>query len=446
MNSLEAYHELVRQNPDSIHPILNSPQQRFVRSKVQEVGYGGEAGGAKSFGLILCPLYQLSKSEYNAILFRRTYKQLSGADGLIDLSKKVYPKVGGYYIKSEYKWEFSGYPGTIRFAHLEHESLLESLYEGHQYAFIGFDELQTFTQRMYLYMFSRNRCSNPEVNLFTRSTFMPGGEGHMFVKRRFIEPFKYNSKPRYFTNIESVDTEVDSSHPYGIERLFIPAKLEDNPFLWNGGNSDYERGLRQLDSVDYARKKGDWDIRRTGRVYHAFSDVNIGPDASELDLSKVVGWYHSHDFGAVNSVHGIWAKIKDKYYLVHEIELPEMTTEVRAKKILAYLRGKKIVAGWGGSLSETQYRRDFRRAGLVIRVPPFSKGHRDGIVEGQIRITNTMLEKVQMIICSNCTKTLDQSENCVRDEDGGIADKSIWHFLDMVRYFASGVNRSGWGR
>lgn len=444
MNSLIAYKELVKRNPTSIHPILDSPQERFVRSRIREVGYGGQAGGAKSYGLILCPLYQLHKDDYHAILFRRTYKQLSGDDGLIDLSRKVYPHIGGRYIKSEYKWEFSGYPGTIRFAHLEHENLLESLYEGHQYAFIGFDELQTFTKRMYLYMFSRNRCTNPEVDLFTRSTFMPGGEGHFFVKQRFIEPFKDNPNPKYFTSIDNKDTEVDAGHPYGIERLFISARLEDNPYLWKGGDSDYERGLRQLDSVDYARKKGDWDIRRTGRVYHSFDETNI-IDIEDLDLSNA-SFYHSHDFGAVNHVYGIYAKISGIYYLIHEERLPEMTTQQRANIVKVHLEGRKVVAGWGGAKSERQYRLDFAQAGLNIRTPPMSQGTEDGIVESQIRQANTMFQKGSLMICSNCTMTLDQLENCVRDDKGGIADKATWHYLDMVRYFAAGISRSGWGR
>lgn len=446
-----AFEELVEREPDSIYPILDSPQQLFVASTVREVGYGGEAGGAKSYGIVLCPLYQLHKEDYHAILFRRTYKQLSGDDGLIDLSKKIYPHIGGRYIKSEYRWEFSGYPGTIRFAHIEHENVLEQDYEGHQYAFVGFDELQTFTERMYLYMFSRNRCTNPEVDLFTRSTFMPGGVGHPFVKRRFIEPFLngdgYVSKPKLFTRIDNRDTEVDPDNQDAIWRMFIPAKLEDNPYLWRGGDSDYERGLRQLDSVDYARKKGDWDIRRTGRVYHAFTDKNIGPDSRDLDHSQVSGYYHSHDFGAVNHVWGLWAKFGKQYYLIYEQKLLEGTTEARATEIEKVFGDKKIVAGWGGSASEKQYRLDFQAYGIAIRTPPtVLKSNEDQIVESQVRETNKHFGNKTMMICSDMNYTLDQLENCVRDEKGGIADKATWHFLDMVRYFGVGISRSGWVR
>lgn len=464
MSSLEAYTELVKQNPDSIHPILGSPQERFVSSRVREVGYGGEAGGAKSYGLILCPLYQLHKKDYHAILFRRTYKQLSGDDGLIDLSKKVYPHIGGRYIKSEYRWEFSGYPGTIRFAHIEHENVLEQDYEGHQYAFVAFDELQTFSERMYLYMFSRNRCTNPEVNLYTRSTFMPGGEGHYFVKKRFIVPFKGDNRPKHFTRINGIDTEVGSDNRDAIQRQFIPAKLEDNPYLWKDGDSDYERGLKQLDYVDYRRKKGDWDIRRTGRVYHAFSDANIGPDSRDLDYSHVTGYYHSHDFGAVNHAWGLWAKIGKKYYLIHEEKLPEGTTAAKCALIKKAWRSKlqtvideivntnsgleyqkavemaltKIIAGWGGASSETQQRSDFMAEGVIIRLPAVTD------VESQIDKANQMFESGEMIICSNMVATIDQLENCIRDDKEGIADKSSWHYLDgCIRYFAAGITRQG---
>ena len=435
-----AYQELIEQNPDSIHPILNSPQERFVRSTIREVGYGGEAGGAKSYGLILCPLYQLHKDDYHAILFRRTYKQLSGDDGLIDLSRQVYPHIGGRYIKSEYRWEFSGYPGTIRFAHIEHENVLEQDYEGHQYAFVGFDELQTFTGRMYLYMFSRNRCTNPDVDLYTRSTFMPGGVGHHFVKKRFIIPFQgCNGQSKHFTRVDGVDAEVPAKHPDAIERIFIPARLEDNPYLWRGGNSDYERGLKQLDPVDYKRKKGDWDVRRTGRVYYSFDDKNVGPASYDLDLSKVEGYYHSHDFGGVNQIYGLWAKIDKSYYLVYEKKLPEATTKVRAGIIKAHWGNKKIVAGWGGAASEKQQRIDLASDGVPIRLPAV----RD--IESQANHTNKMLDSSEMIICSDMTGTIDDLENNVRDDNEKIQDKT-YHYSCMVRYFAAGLKTQGWAR
>lgn len=434
-----------------IEPIPDSPQLRFLQCGVREVGFGGEAGGSKSFSLVLDPIYQLHKKDYHALLLRRTYKQLTGDDGLVSLSQKVYPIIGGVYTKSDYLWTFSDYPGTIRFGHIEHEKNLEQDHEGHQYAYIAFDEAQTFLERMYLYLFSRNRSSNQDIDLYTRSTFMPGGIGHHWVKKRFITPFKngdgYGDKPKFFRRINNRDTETAADDPYAVERLFIPAKLEDNPYLYQDGKGEYEKGLHQLDSVDYARKRGDWDIRKTGLIYHAFSDTNIGPDNRDLDYSQVAGYYHSHDFGAVNHVWGLWAKIGSKYYLVHEEKLAEGTTQARAARIKSVFGDKRIVAGWGGAASEKQYRLDFQNYGVVIRNPPsILRSSEDEIVESQIRQVNKMFEATELVICSNMVFTLDQIDNYVRDDKERIAGKAKYHFCDMIRYFATGMSRSGWGR
>ena len=308
---------------NEIKPIPNSPQEKFCKSTVRELGFGGAAGGAKSYGLILDALYQLGKSGYDAIIFRRTYKQLMEAGGLIDYSLQVYPVLGGIFNKSTYTWKFSQYhDNTIRFSYIEREADIEQ-HAGSAYAYIGFDQLDGFTERQYLYLFSRNRATNPDIDLYIRSTFNPGGIGHHFLKKRFIQPFQngegFTKQPKYFKRVDGQDVETTTDDSMGISRLFIPSRLEDNPYLWRDGNSDYERNLNQLDAVDFRRLRwGDWDIRRAGRVYHAFDDKNIGPASYDLDLSKCEGFYHSHDFGAVNHVWGLWAKIGKQYYLVHE--------------------------------------------------------------------------------------------------------------------------------
>lgn len=421
-----------------IQPIPNSPQERFCKSTVRELGFGGAAGGAKSYGLILDALYQLPQAGYAAILFRRTYKQLMEAGGLIDQSQEIYPLLGGVFNRSTYTWRFARYhDNTIRFSYIEREADIEQ-HAGSQYAYIGFDQLEAFTQRQYLYLFSRNRTVNPEIKLYIRSTFNPGGIGHHWIKRRFIEPFKngsgFSQKIRYFKRVEGVDQETAADDPKAISRLFIPSKLEDNPYLWRGGDSEYERNLHQLDAVDFRRLRlGDWDIRRTGRVYHGFNGP--GPDARDLDYSKAVGYWHAHDFGAVNAVWGLFAKIEDRYYLIHEQKLPEGTTSARAAIIRSHFADRNVVAGYGGAKGENQQRLDYGKEGVVIRLPHVTD------VEAQVDMTNRMFERGELIICSNCVHTIDQLENCVRDEKEGIADKSVWHYCDMLRYFGAGIGR-----
>jgi len=112
---------------------------------------------------------------------------------------------------------------------------------------------------------------------------MPGGIGHFWVKKRFIDA-DIENRTRYFQRINGIDTRVGPDGQFGVGRLFIPARLEDNPYLYQGGDGEYEKGLHQLESVDFRRRRfGDWDIRRTGRVYHAF--IEPGPPSYELESS-----------------------------------------------------------------------------------------------------------------------------------------------------------------
>jgi hypothetical protein len=153
-----------------------------------------------------------------------------------------------------------------------------------------------------------------------------------------------------------------------------------------------------------------------------------------------MGYWHAHDFGAVNNVWGLFVKIGGTYYLVYEQKLPEGTTASKAALIKARWGDRKIVGGYGGAKGEGQIRLDYGKEGVTIRQPTIAD------VEAQIDATNRMLENGELVICSNCVYTIDQLENCIRDEKEGIADKSVWHYCDMLRYFSAGISKRGWVR
>lgn len=433
--------QTARQPITKIEPIKESPQEIFLKCGVREVGFGGQAGGAKSFSLILDALGQLGKPGYRAIMFRRTYKELSGADGLIELSQTVYPLLGGIYNKQEYTWRFPDYHNnSIRFSHLEHEKNAYD-HSGLQYAWIGFDELQEFTPKQYLFLFSRNRSSNPEIDLYIRSTFNPGGPNHYFIKRRFIDS-DVESRVRFFRRIDGEDVESTQADRFAVGRRFIRSRLEDNPYLWRDGRGDYEASLHQLDSVDFKRlRHGDWDVQRSGMVYHAFNESCLVPE--EAIPTENVVYYHAHDFGAVNHAFGLFVYHPESkiFYLKHDEMLPEGTTSERAGMIKKHFpKEARIIAGYGGAKSERQQRLDFRSAGVKIREP------RTADVEGGIDATNRLFASGRLKISENCVPTIDQLNNCVRDPDTEkIIDKSSWHYLDMLRYLGGSVLKAGVG-
>ncbi len=212
----------------------------LLLNHIPEIFYGGAAGGAKSFGLLMAALQYVDLPDYDALLLRRTFADLSKPNALIDISKQWLMPTDAVWSEKYRQWVFpSG--ATLSFGYLEHENDIYQ-YQGASYNFIGFDELTHFTERQYTYLFSRKRRSlGSTIPNRIRSAGNPGGIGHEWVKTRF----------------------VSTRHP---KRLFIPSKLSDNPHL---DADDYrENSLSNLDIVTRARlENGDWEVNESGGIF-----------------------------------------------------------------------------------------------------------------------------------------------------------------------------------
>lgn len=214
-------------------------QLALLISEQQEVLYGGAAGGGKSDGLLMSGLQYVDVPGYAGLLLRRTYPELSKADGLIPRSHEWLAGRNATWNEQKRSWTFpSG--ATLEFGHIQRSA---DVYQYHSaaYQFIGFDELTTFEETMYRYMFSRlRRLVNADVPIRMRAGSNPGGIGHQWVKERFIDP----GSP---------------------QRLFIPATLDDNKYL---DAESYERALAQLDPISRLQlRNGDWTARREGTMF-----------------------------------------------------------------------------------------------------------------------------------------------------------------------------------
>lgn len=108
-------------------------------TKVDFMIYGGARGAGKSELLAMRPLEFIRDEKFSGIFFRRQYSELTGAGGLWDKSKKMYPEFKGNMNISNLRWDFpSG--AQIRMSHMHTEENKES-HRGLQYSFIGFDEI-----------------------------------------------------------------------------------------------------------------------------------------------------------------------------------------------------------------------------------------------------------------------------------------------------------------
>jgi len=112
-------------------------------------------------------------------------------------------------------------------------------YQSAAFQYVGWDELTQFNEVQYRYMFSRlRRLKGSNIPGRVRSASNPGGVGHDWVRQRFIAPHD------------------------DVDRVFIPAKLSDNPHL---DADDYVESLGHLDAVTLAQYlDGNWDVLPEG--------------------------------------------------------------------------------------------------------------------------------------------------------------------------------------
>lgn len=202
------------------------PQARFLLSLDRELCYGGQAGGGKSDALLMAALQFVEVPGYNAILFRKTYQDLSLPEALMDRAASWLAGTDAKWRGMEHQWVFpSG--AVMTFGYLQTPAD-RYRYQSAAFQFIGFDELTQFEEGSYTYLFSRLRkASGSDVPLRMRAATNPGGIGHAWVKARFVDTGK-----------------------------LIPASLHDNPYI---DQEAYEGSLNMLDAVTRAQlRDGNW--------------------------------------------------------------------------------------------------------------------------------------------------------------------------------------------
>lgn len=218
-------------------------QQLFIDAKQLEVFYGGAVGGGKSYALLMAALKYVDQPNYNAIIFRRTFKDLNQPDAIMSLAHDWLAGTDARWSQLEHRYTFpSG--ATLTFAHFDNENTKRD-YQGAAYQFIGWDELTQFPDGWYYFMKTRLRrgTARAHIPLRIRCTGNPGDIGHEWVHERFIR----DSSP---------DRETCA---------FIPAKLSDNPHL------DQEAYLEVLNDLPEALRRqmrdGIWIRDPSGLVY-----------------------------------------------------------------------------------------------------------------------------------------------------------------------------------
>lgn len=274
---------------------------------VDEMLFGGARGGGKSDFLLGDFLQDIHLgAAWRGIIFRRSYPEL---EELLARAKEIYLPLGATYKVAERTFVFpSG--ATLKLRHIENEADAD-LYQGHQYTWIGWDELGNWANlKAYKKLKACLRSAHDIPNKRIRCSANPGGIGHHAVKNYFIDPAPLGME--LLQNI-SEDGTVTT-------RMFIPSRVTDNKILL-ANDPQYVARLREIGSPELVRAwlEGDWNVI-TGAYFPEFR-----ADKHVLEPFKIPDhWlrFRSMDWGSTSPFCVLWHAVSDGYCTPQGVWIP----------------------------------------------------------------------------------------------------------------------------
>lgn len=285
-------------------------QHQFVTCPIEDILFGGARGGAKTDGVLGKWLMQAHRYKHHArgLMLRPELTQL---DDVIQRSREIYEPLGGEYKQQAKTWTHpDGW--TLRFRYVANLSDAAK-YLGHSYTFIAVEELTEWADFRPIDKIRGTLRSAHGVPCQFVATANPGGPGHNKAKARYVDPVPGGMVPFYacalcsraFQNGDYVcDCPEDQRAP--IQRIYIPATLDDNPFLKH--DPQYWRTVTASVAGDRellrAWRKGDWNIKAGGMFDDIWRPCGVTIDPFDIPANWYVDRGYDHGDTAPNAT--IW--------------------------------------------------------------------------------------------------------------------------------------------
>lgn len=243
---------MAKPSPKIIWKPQPGPQTWLLQCPIGEIFFGGARGGGKSDAMIGDWLQHqaLYGKEAKGVWFRRSQPEIEEAQARM---LSIFPQVSATYHAQSRTWTFPN-GATLKLRYLERDQDA-TRYQGHQYNWIGLDELPTWKSPVAVDMLRATLRSAAGVPTRMVATGNPGGVGHDWCKARFIDP----APP--LTPFVGAD---------GQTRVFIPSRLADNRILTTADPTYVDR-LRASGPEWLVRAwlDGDWDAALEGTLVQA---------------------------------------------------------------------------------------------------------------------------------------------------------------------------------
>lgn len=293
---------------DNVWEPQEGPQALAIGAPfVDELLFGGARGGGKSDFLLGDFLQDIAQGAiWRGICFRKSYPEL---EELLVRAKEIFLPLGAQYRVAEKTFVFTT-GATLKFRHLETENDAD-LYQGHQYTWIGWDELGNWPNlNAYRKIKACLRSAHSVQNKRIRCSANPGGVGHHAVKNYFID-----HAPLGMELVQSIDEDGTIT-----TRMFIPSRVYDNKLLLKN-DPQYIARLREIGSPELVKAwlEGDWNVI-TGAYFPEFSS-----DKHVLEPFAIPAhWlrFRSMDWGSSSPFAVLWHCVSDGYLTPTGIYIP----------------------------------------------------------------------------------------------------------------------------
>ncbi len=296
----------------------NPKQEQFFLATARHIAYGGARGGGKSWAMRRkFVLLAFRYPGLRLLLLRRTLPELN-ENHVLPLQKELYGAV--QYLATQRAFLFPN-GSRIKLGYCDREADVFQ-YQGQEYDVIGLEEATHFTESQMQFLTTCNRSVRTDFSPRMYYTCNPGGVGHGWVKRLFID--------RAYRNSERA-----------ADYVFIPARVTDNPVLLRT-NPQYLETLENLpEHLRKAYLDGSWDVLE-GQYFKEFDRSRhvVSPTRLPMEWKR----FRAMDWGYNDPCCVLWFAVapEGKLYVYRELYLRKTLSSEIAKRVKALSEGERI--------------------------------------------------------------------------------------------------------
>ena len=324
----------------------NAKQDLFLRDTHRHVGFGGARGGGKSWAVRTKAVLLASKYKgISQMIVRKSFPELE-ANHIAPFRKLLGIGRPGCPFKFNESKKIIRFPNgsTIRFAYCDRDSDTDR-YQGTEVDVLYLDEATQLSEQQIHDLNACVRGTNPEFPLRTYYTCNPGGKGHAYIKRLFVDrQYVGKEKPEQYSFIQSLvyDNKVLlEAHPEYVDELENLPEARRKAWLYGDWNSfvgqvfvEWRDDPHHYQDRRWTHVIDDFPVDSSWKIYRSFDFGYAKPFS--------VGWY------AVDHVGKIY-RIREYYGCTGEPNVGLMLTPQEIAKTIREiestdpnLKGKQI--------------------------------------------------------------------------------------------------------